>query len=131
MLMDPYSLLDKLDNLHGGLAELESSFGLATRKRFRNTYYLVDNFNLDVGGDVAQNTTKMAHSVVSVVNSLIGEDANWNIKVGKMVLRSRDKIDMPMLRRYIEISSRFPTAVKLQIIRIFTNIERGDTAAYT
>ena len=149
--MDYTKLLDTLESLHNRLTPLEGGISLKGRKTNRNrhyqlehgdahfinnhatrndVYYIINNFIVD-SANIRENTDDVFQAIQTLVDSIADTDANWRNKLGKMLLRNYDHINIRQLWTWIVHSlHHYTLQMKNAIIAVIQNIINGDTAAY-
>ncbi len=135
-----HTVLNQLEHLHERLCALESNFtkltppntgfSLDTRKgRIRNTNYRLDNFSVS-DATPKQKADALFQGVIRVVIQLFSTDHEWPIKVGKMIYRNWDYIDVPYFREIVLEHDKLSRGQKRQLIEVIDNIMNFNVAQY-
>ena len=95
----------------------------------RNTNNYVNTF-MAVGGTRVENSRALLFAVRSVYFSLCDVDDEWLNKVGRMIYRNVNNIDLIELSILVSRFNRLSVPIKRQIISAIVNIQRGNVAAY-
>jgi hypothetical protein len=135
-----HTVLNQLEHLHERLCALESSFTKLTpsntgfslgahKKRIRNTNYRLDVFSAS-DATPEQKADSLFQAVIRVVIQLFATDDEWPIKVGKMIYRNWDFIDVPYFREIVLRHERLSRGQKRQLIEVIDNIMNFNVAQY-
>ncbi len=123
--------IESLENaMNTKLTPPNTGFSLDTRKgKIRNTNYSLDVFSVS-DATPKQKADALLQGVIRLIIQLYSTDDEWQIKVGKMIYRNWDNIDVVHFREIVIRHDRLSREQIRKIIEVTDNIMNHNVAQY-